>query len=84
MRFKSIFARIIFLHVIALVIVSIFMPLALYWFMRSAANDLHHQAMLEQADVVSYCERMAAWPWIYRRLFMTSILRHMGAMPMQS
>jgi signal transduction histidine kinase len=53
MRFKSIFARIIFLHVIALVIVSIFMPLALYWFMRSAANDLHHQAMLEQADVVS-------------------------------
>jgi signal transduction histidine kinase len=53
MRFKSIFARIIFLHVIALVIVSIFMPLALFWFLRSAANDLHDQAMLEQADVVS-------------------------------
>jgi signal transduction histidine kinase len=53
MRFKSIFARIIFLHVIALVIVSIFMPLALYWFLRSAANDLHGLAMLEQADVLS-------------------------------
>jgi signal transduction histidine kinase len=53
MRFKSIFARIIFLHVIALVIVSIFMPLALYWFLRSAANDLHGQAMLDQADVLS-------------------------------
>src|SRR5215510_11299830 len=53
MRFKSIFARIIFLHVIALVIVSIFMPLVLYWFLRSAANDLHGLAMLEQADVVS-------------------------------
>src|SRR5262249_851424 len=35
------------------VIVSIFMPLALFWFLRSAANDLHGQAMLEQADVVS-------------------------------
>ena len=29
------------------------MPLALYWFMRSAANDLHGLAMLNQADVLS-------------------------------
>ena len=53
MRFKSIFAHIIFLQTIALVTVAIFMPSALYWFMRSAASDLHGLAMLDQADVLS-------------------------------
>ena len=52
--FKSIFSRIIFLHVIAMVITAIFMPLVLYWFVRSAANDLHDQAMREQADLVAH------------------------------
>jgi len=51
--FKSIFSRIIFLHVIAMVITAIFMPLVLYWFVKSAANDLHDQAMREQADLVA-------------------------------
>jgi len=51
--FKSIFSRIIFLHVIAMVIAAIFMPLVLYWFVKSAANDLHDQAMREQADLVA-------------------------------
>jgi len=51
--FKSIFSRIIFLHVIAVVIVAIVMPLVLFWFVRSAANDLHDQAMREQADAVA-------------------------------
>ena len=51
--FKSIFSRIIFLHVIAMVITAIFMPLALYWFVKSAANDLHDEAMREQADLVA-------------------------------
>jgi signal transduction histidine kinase len=53
MRFRSTFAQIIFLQVIALCVVSIFMPLALYWFMQSAADDLHGLAMLDQADVLS-------------------------------
>jgi signal transduction histidine kinase len=52
--FKSIFARIIFLHVVALVITAIFMPLVLYWFFKWAANDLHDQAMREQADLVAH------------------------------
>ena len=52
--FKSIFSRIIFLHVIALVITAIFMPVVLYWFLRSAANDLHAQAMREQAGLVAH------------------------------
>jgi signal transduction histidine kinase len=51
--FKSIFSRIIFLHVIAMVITAIFMPLVLYWFVKSAANDLHDDAMREQADLVA-------------------------------
>ncbi len=52
--FKSIFSRIIFLHVIALVITAIFMPLVLYYFFKWAANDLHDQAMREQADLVAH------------------------------
>jgi signal transduction histidine kinase len=51
--FKSIFSRIIFLHVIAMVIVAIFMPLMLFWFVKSAANDLHDQAMREHADALA-------------------------------
>jgi hypothetical protein len=42
------------LHVIAMVITAIFMPLVLYWFLKWAANDLHHQAMREQADLVAH------------------------------
>jgi len=51
--FKSIFSRIIFLHVIVVVITAIFMPFGLYWFLKSAASDLQHQAMREQADLVA-------------------------------
>jgi signal transduction histidine kinase len=51
---KSIFSRIIFLHVIALVITAIFMPVVLYYFFKWAANDLHDQAMREQADLVAH------------------------------
>lgn len=52
--FKSIFSRIIFLHVIALVITAIIMPVVLYWFFKWAANDLHDQAMREQARLVAH------------------------------
>jgi signal transduction histidine kinase len=52
--FKSIFSRIIFLHVIAVVITAIFMPLVLYWFLRSAANDLQQRAMRDQADLIGH------------------------------
>jgi len=41
------------LHVIAMVITAIFMPLVLYWFLKSAANDLHQEAMRDQADLVA-------------------------------
>jgi signal transduction histidine kinase len=52
--FKSIFSRIIFLHVIALVITAIVMPVVLYYFFKWAANDLHDQAMREQAQLVAH------------------------------
>ena len=52
--FRSIFSRIIFLHVIALVITALFMPLVLYYFFKWAANDLHDQAMREQAELVAH------------------------------
>src|SRR5262249_33764929 len=54
MRFKSIFARIIFLHVIAVIIVSVFMPLALYWLLNRETNALHDHAMREQADTLAH------------------------------
>src|SRR5262249_53881581 len=53
LRFKSIFARIIFLHVIVLVLFSICMPLALYWSLKSATSNLHNEAMREQAALVA-------------------------------
>jgi signal transduction histidine kinase len=53
MRFKSIFARIIFLHVIVVIIVSIFMPLALYWLLNQETKDVHDLAMREQANAIA-------------------------------
>jgi signal transduction histidine kinase len=40
--------------VLALVIPAIFMPLVLYYFFKWAANDLHDQAMRDQADLVAH------------------------------
>ena len=63
--FKSIFSRIIFLHVIALVITAIVMPVVLYWFFKWAANDLHDQAMRDQAQLVAhYLVLQADGTWI--------------------
>ncbi len=52
-RFKSIISRIICLHVIAVGITTVCMPLALYWLLNSTANNLHHRALREHADTVS-------------------------------
>src|SRR5262249_37595518 len=52
-RFQSIISRIICLHVIAIGITLVCMPLALYWLLNSAANDLHHRALREHADTVA-------------------------------
>ena len=40
-RFRSIVTRIVVLHVVAIAVTSILMPLALYWLLDEAANNLH-------------------------------------------
>jgi signal transduction histidine kinase len=51
--FKSITRRIIFLHVIAISITSAFMPIALYWLLRDAAQDLQHRSLRENAGLIT-------------------------------
>lgn len=52
LRFKSIISRIVILHVVAVVITSIFMSFALSWLLNYATNNIHHKAMQEQAVAV--------------------------------
>jgi len=51
-RFTSILSRIVFLHVVAVVITSILMSLALSWLLNYATNSIHDTAMEEQAASV--------------------------------
>jgi signal transduction histidine kinase len=63
-RFKSIISRIIWLHVVAIGITSICMPLALYWLLSSTATDLQHRALAAHADtIVRYLERGPDGAW---------------------
>jgi signal transduction histidine kinase len=57
-RFKSIISRIVFLHVVAVVITSILMSLALSWLLSYATDNIHNKAMQEQA--VSVAEHLSA------------------------
>lgn len=60
LRFKSILSRIVVLHVVAVVITSVFMSLALSWLLNYATNNIHNEAMQEQA--VSVGEHLSALP----------------------
>ncbi len=54
-RFRSIITRIVVLHVVAIGITSILMPLALYWLLDEAANKLHRdQLRAEAVTIASY------------------------------
>jgi signal transduction histidine kinase len=59
-RFDSIISRIVILHVVAVVITSIVMSLALSWLMNYETGSIHSQAMQEQA--VSVGEHLSARP----------------------
>jgi signal transduction histidine kinase len=48
-RFESIISRIVILHVIAVAITSILMSVALSWLLSVATNNIHNEAMEEQA-----------------------------------
>ncbi|MEW6450507.1 MAG: ATP-binding protein [Pseudomonadota bacterium] len=52
-RFKSIMSRIMFLHVIALVITAVLLPLLLYALVSSTATDLHRQTMRDHAESIA-------------------------------
>jgi len=56
-RFRSVLARTITLHLIAIVVTSLCMPLALYLMLQQAADDLHERALREQAgEILHYVE----------------------------
>lgn len=52
-RFPSIISRIISLHVLAIAITSLCMPLALYLLLRSTATDLQHRALDDHANTIA-------------------------------
>ncbi len=52
-RFRSIITRIVALHVVAIGITSILMPLALYWLLNQAANNLHRDTLRSEAFTFS-------------------------------
>lgn len=53
LHFKSIMSRILLLHVIAMLVTAVLMPLVLYWFMISATSSLLDRAMQEQAQAIA-------------------------------
>jgi signal transduction histidine kinase len=52
-RFKSITSRIVFLHIVAVAITAIFLPLILFWLLNSEIRNLHRAAMRDQAEAVA-------------------------------
>ncbi len=52
-RFRSIISRVVALHVVAIGVTSILMPLALYWLLNEAANSLHRDALRAQALTIA-------------------------------
>lgn len=51
-RFRSIISRVVALHIVAIGVTSILMPLALYWLLDQAANSLHRDALRSQAATI--------------------------------
>jgi len=51
-RFQSIISRIVILHIVAVVITSVVMSLALSWLLNYATNNIHNKAMQDQAIAV--------------------------------
>ena len=52
-RFRSIISRIVALHVVAIGVTSVLMPLALYYLLNEAANNLHRDALRSQAFTIA-------------------------------
>ena len=58
--FKSLIWRIVFLHILAVAVVVILLPLVLFWLLNSEIDQLHRDGMRAQAEVLA--ERIVAQP----------------------
>ena len=57
LRLRSVVSRIIALHLLAIVVTSICIPLALYMMLNYAAQELHHRALRDQAaEILRYLD----------------------------
>lgn len=52
-QFRSLTSRIVFLHIVAVAVAAIFMPLVLLWLLNSEIDQLHHNAMRDQGEVLA-------------------------------
>ena len=59
-RFTSLTSRIVFLHIVAVAVAAVFLPLILFWLLGSEIDHLHREAMRDQAGVLG--ERLTAKP----------------------
>jgi signal transduction histidine kinase len=72
LRFKSIISRIVILHVVAVIITSVLMSVALFWLLSFATDNIHDKAMQEQA--VSVGEHLSVGPDGHLELHLSSEL----------
>ena len=59
-RFTSLTSRIVFLHIVAVAVAAVFLPLVLFWLLNSEIDQLHRQSMRDQAAALG--ERLSAKP----------------------
>jgi signal transduction histidine kinase len=63
--FGSIKRRLIALHLLAVLVVSVVLPLALYWRVDATARDLHERALREGAEeIAQYLHRAPDGTWL--------------------
>lgn len=60
MRFTSLISRIVLLHIVAVAVAAIFLPLVLFWLLTSEIDHLHHDVMRDQAEALG--QRLATAP----------------------
>ena len=53
LRFPSIASRIVLLHVVAVMLTAVVMPLVLFWLLNSEISNLHRAAMRDQAQAIA-------------------------------
>lgn len=58
--FKSLIWRLVFMHIVAVAMVAIVLPLVLFWLLNSEVDQLHREGMRAQAEVLA--ERIVAAP----------------------